>query len=131
MSNQKLKGSMIGGGFDYFIGPMHRMAMIIDGEAEIVGGVFSSDPERSAKFGESLYMDPARVHGSIEELIAAELALPEMERIDFITVCTPNIAHYAVVCTALDAGFHVVCDKLVTLTLEESYNLENRIAKSV
>jgi len=121
---------MIGGGYNSFIGPVHRMAMTLDGQAELVAGVFSSKPERSREFGRTLYLDPSRVHGTTEELLHHELSLPPEKRIDFVTICTPNYAHYDAVCACLDAGFHVVCDKPVTLTLEQSYELEKRIAST-
>jgi predicted dehydrogenase len=130
MEHRKLRGGMVGGGFDSFIGPVHRMAMTMDGEAEFVAGVFSSKPERSRKFGESVYLDPSRVYGSVDEMIAHETSLPDGERIDFVTICTPNYAHYEAVCKFLDAGFHVICDKPVTFSLEEAYDLRDRIRKS-
>ncbi len=130
MSNRKLRGAMIGGGYNSFIGPVHRMAGTLDGLAEFVGGVFSADPQRSREFGKTLFLDPQRVHGSVEELIRHEAALPEDQRIDFVTICTPNDSHYHAVCASLEAGFHVICDKPVTRTLAEAQDLVERVEKS-
>lgn len=127
MKTRKLRGGMVGGGFGSFIGHVHRKAMTIDGEAELLSGVFSSRPERSREFGSSLYLNPERVHGSVEEMISHELGLPEDRRIDFVSICTPNHAHYDAVCAFLDAGFHVVCDKPVTFSLEQAYDIRKRL----
>lgn len=104
--------------------------MTLDGQAELVSGVFSSSPDRSREFGQTLYLDPSRVHGSVKELIDDELARPASERVDYVTICTPNDSHYDAVCACLDAGFHVVCDKPVTYSLEQAYDLQKRIAAS-
>lgn len=130
MVERRLRGAMIGGGFASFIGPVHRMAATIDGLGEFVGGVFSRDPDRSRAFGESLFLDPARVHSTVDDLLSAELALPEDQRIDFVTICTPNDSHYDAVCAVLDAGFHVICDKPVTQTLGEARDLAQRVERS-
>lgn len=127
MPNRKLRGGMVGGGYNSLIGPVHRMAMTMDGEAEFVSGVFSSKPVRSREFGAELYLDPSRTYAEVDEMIAYERSLEPGERIDFVTICTPNYAHYGAVCKFLDAGFHVVCDKPVTFSLEEAYDLKRRI----
>lgn len=130
MAKRKLRGGMVGGGYDSFIGPVHRMAMSMDGEGELVAGVFSSSAERSTAFGKELYLDPRRVYGSVDEMITGETKRPAAERLDFVTICTPNYAHYDAVCTFLDAGFHVICDKPVTFSLDEALDLKKRIEKS-
>lgn len=127
---RKLRGAMIGGGFDSFIGPVHRMAATMDGLGEFVAGVFSSREDRSREFGKSLFMDPRRVHGSLQELLEYERSLPPDERIDFVTICTPNDAHFAAVVAVLEAGFPVICDKPVTRTLQEALDLRERIGES-
>lgn len=130
MYKRKLRGGMIGGGYNSFIGPVHRMAATLDGLAEFVSGVFSADPQRSREFGQTLFLDPNRVHGSVQELVQHELSLPQDQRIDFVTICTPNDSHYEAVCASLDAGFHVICDKPVTRTLAEAQDLVKRVAAS-
>lgn len=130
MTDRKLRGAMIGGGPGSFIGPVHRMAATMDGQAEYVSGVFSSSPEKSRDFGKELYLEEGRAHGTVEELIRHELTLPAERRIDFVTICTPNYAHYDAVCRFLEAGIHVICDKPVTVSLEQAYDLKGRIEAS-
>ncbi len=119
---------MIGGGIGAFIGPVHRMAATLDNEAEFVTGAFSSDPEKSKKSGEELFLDPARVYGSYQELIAGEKDRPDEERLDFISIVTPNATHYPIAKACLEAGFNVICDKPMTFNLEEARSL-NEIVK--
>ena len=130
MPQRRLRGAMIGGGYNSLIGPVHRMAMRLDGEAEVVGGVFSSDSERSKSFGRELYLDPSRVHGTVDELIQHEKSLPPDERVDFITICTPNYAHYYAAKKCVEAGFHVISDKPLTSSLQEAYDLKDLVSKS-
>ena len=81
--NRKLKMGMIGGGIGAFIGDVHRKASRLDGEIELVAGAFDINPKNSKKIGKQLYLDSKRVYGDYKEMIKAELALPEGERIDF------------------------------------------------
>lgn len=120
---RKLRYGMVGGGPGAFIGAVHRMAAALDGEMELVAGAFSSDPEKSKAQGKELFLDPSRVYGSYEEMVEAESQLPEDERIDFVSIVTPNHMHYPVAKAFLEAGFHVVCDKPVTTTVEEAEDL--------
>ena len=99
--NRKLRMGMIGGGKEAFIGAVHRMAAIMDGECELVCGAFSSTPERSTESGKALYLSPDRVYGTYEEMIAAEKALPEGDRMDFVSIVTPNYLHFHPAKTAL------------------------------
>ena len=119
---RKLRYAMVGGGPGAFIGAVHRMAAGLDGLAEIVGGAFSSSAEKSAQTGRELDLDPDRVFGSWEEMIATESSRTE-DRIDFVSLVTPNFLHYPVAKAALEAGFDVVCDKPMTMTVEESEDL--------
>lgn len=118
---------MIGGGKGAFIGEVHRIAAAMDGEIELVCGAFSSDPERSRESGESLYLPPNRVYGNYQEMIAAECALPEDERMDFVSIVTPNHVHFDPAMLALENGFHVVLDKPMTLDLEEARQLQRKV----
>jgi len=113
---------MVGGGPGAFIGAVHRMAAGLDGQMEIVAGAFSSDAEKSAETGNELHLDPARVYGSWQEMIEAEASRRE-DRIDFVSIVTPNFLHYPVAKKALEAGFSVVCDKPMTMTVEEAEHL--------
>ena len=114
---------MVGGGPGAFIGAVHRQAAALDGEIELVAGAFSSNAERSKGQGEALHLDPHRVYASYQEMVAQEQALPADERIDFVSIVTPNHVHYAIARAFLEAGFHVVCDKPMTTTLEDAESL--------
>lgn len=114
---------MVGGGRGAFIGAVHRMAAALDGQIELVCGAFSSDPERSRLSGEDFFLPAERVYGSYAEMIATEKTLPEGERMDFISIVTPNHVHYGPAKMALENGFHVVCDKPLCFNMEEAEEL--------
>ncbi len=128
--NRKLRMGMIGGGRGAFIGAVHRMAARLDGEIELVAGCFSSDPKKSKLSGEDLFLDPARVYGTYEEMARREAALPADQRIDFVSIVTRNNTHFDVTKTFLEAGFHVICDKPVCRTLKEAVKLREVVRKS-
>mgnify|MGYP000218169794 CR=1 FL=1 len=127
---RKLKMGMVGGGRGAFIGAVHRMAANLDGQMELVAGAFSADPEKSRLSGEDFYLDPARVYGSYAEMAEKEAALPEGERIDFVSIVVRNNLHFEVAKTFLEAGFHVICDKPMTRTLEEATELQSIVRKT-
>jgi len=127
---RKLRMGMVGGGIGAFIGDVHRKAARMDGRIELVAGAFSSDPAKSKESGKALNVDPARVYGTHAEMLAAEAKLPADKRIDFVTVVTPNHMHFAPVKAALEAGFHVVCDKPLCYSMEEALDLKKIHAKS-
>jgi predicted dehydrogenase len=129
-TKRKLRYGMVGGGQNAFIGAVHRMAANLDGQIELVAGAFSSDPKNSAATGEQLFLNPKRVYASYAEMAKAEAALPADERIDFVSIVTPNFLHAPVATTFLEAGFHVVCDKPMTLTLKEAKALRETVRKS-
>ncbi|MCC5807838.1 MAG: Gfo/Idh/MocA family oxidoreductase [Opitutales bacterium] len=128
--NRKLRMGMVGGGPGAFIGNVHRMAANLDGNIELVAGAFSSDPEKSKAAGKAWFLDPARVYGSYTEMAKAEAALPPGERIDFVSVVTPNHLHFAVAKCFLDAGINVVSDKPATFDLAEARKLAKVVEKS-
>ena len=111
---------MVGGSLDAFIGAVHRRAAIMDGEIELVCGAFSSSPEKSKATGAALYLPEDRVYGNFEDMIQKEKELPEGERMDFVSIVTPNHVHFAPAKMALENGFHVVCDKPVTHKTEDA-----------
>ena len=122
---------MIGGGEGSFIGAVHRIAAELDGQIELVGGAFSSDPERSKRSGETLYgLSSERCYGSFEELLARESSLGSDERVHFIVIATPNHVHYAHAKAALAAGFHVMSDKPMTFSLDEALDLQKTVAST-
>ncbi len=93
-SNRKLRYGMIGGGRGAFIGAVHRIAAQMDGQAELVAGAFSSDPAKSKASGADLFLDPARVYGSFQEMAEAEAKKPAGQRLDFVVIVTPNHQHF-------------------------------------
>ena len=127
---RKLRMGMVGGGRGAFIGGVHRRAAALDGEIELVAGAFSSDPKKSALSGKDFYLKPSRVYASYQEMAEKEKALPENERIDFVTIVVQNYLHFEVAKTFLEAGFNVICDKPVTLDLEQARELRKIINKS-
>ncbi len=117
---RKIRMGMVGGSTEAFIGGVHRRAAIMDGEIELVCGAFSSSPEKSKATGAALYLPPDRVYANYEEMIQKEKELPEGERMDFVSIVTPNHVHFPPAKLALENGFHVVCDKPLTHTTEDS-----------
>lgn len=130
MQNRKLRMGMIGGGPGAFIGAVHRIAASMDGEIELVCGTFSSDPEKSKQAGEMLYLQSNRVYSSYKEMIRSEAELPATERMDFVSIVTPNHLHFEPAKLALENGFHVVLDKPMTFDLSEALQLKEVVAKS-
>ncbi len=128
--HRKLRMGMVGGGLDAFIGAVHRRAAGFDGEIELVCGCFSSSPDKSKATGHALYLPEDRVYSSFVEMIEREKALPEGERMDFLTIVTPNHMHFPPAKMALENGFHVMCDKPMTLNLEQAKELAKIVEKS-
>ncbi len=118
---------MVGGGRGGFIGQVHRMAANLDGKIELVAGCFSSDPEKSRLSGEDYFLDPSRVYGDYKEMAEKEAALPEDERIDFVSIVVQNNMHFPVAETFLKAGIHVICDKPMTISLESALELRDLV----
>ena len=121
---------MIGGGKNAFIGAVHRIAANIDGLIELHCGAFSSNPELSMESGQALFLPKDKSYGSYEEMITTEAQLPPNERMDFVSIVTPNHAHFAPAMMALEHGFHVVLDKPMTLTLEEAKQLAQKVKET-
>lgn len=127
---RKIRMGMVGGGRDAFIGAVHRMAAQLDGQIELVCGAFSSDPKKSKLSGRDLFLPPDRVYGSYSEMFQAESMLPDGERMDFVSIVTPNSVHYPVAKMALEKGFHVVSDKPLTLDLKQAKSLQKLVKKT-
>jgi predicted dehydrogenase len=127
---RKLRMGMVGGGRGAFIGGVHRRAAALDGKIELVAGAFSSDPKKSSLSGKDFFLDPFRVYGSFQEMVEKEKALPEGEKIDFVTIVVQNHLHFKVAKTFLEAGFNVICDKPVTYDLAQARELKKIITKS-
>ena len=125
--NRKLRMGMIGGGIDAFIGAIHRFAANMDGLIELHCGALSSDPENAIKSGEMLFLPKEKTYITYEEMIKKEASLPANERMDFVTIVTPNFAHFAPAMMALEHGFHVVIEKPITFSLEEAKQLKQKL----
>ena len=121
---------MIGGGPGAFIGGVHRIAAGMDGEIELVCGAFSSDPEKSKQAGETLNLSPQRIYGSYKEMIRTESSLPANERMDIVSIVTPNHVHFEPTKLALENGFHVILDKPLAFDLKEAKILQEIAKKS-
>ncbi len=130
MLNRKIKMGMIGGGPGAFIGEVHRKAARLDGNIEIVAGAFDIDPEKSKAMGRSLKINPDRAYLTYTEMIEKEKLLPEGERIDFVVVTAPNHWHFPISRDFLEAGFHVLCEKPMTINVEEAKALEEIVKRT-
>jgi predicted dehydrogenase len=128
--SRKIRYGMVGGGRGAFIGAVHRIAANIDGQIELVAGAFSSDPEKSKASGADFFLSPDRVYGSYQELVTQEAALPADQRIDFVSIVTPNHVHFPAAKAALEAGFHVLSDKPATFDLAEAKELAAIVKKT-
>ncbi|GAA4278341.1 Gfo/Idh/MocA family protein [Aquimarina mytili] len=126
----RLKMGMIGGGIGSFIGDVHRKAASIDGMIDLVCGAFSSSEEKSIASAETLGISKQRAYANYEQMLIEEAKLPEKERMDFVAIVTPNHMHFPPAKMALEHGFHVICDKPMTLTLEEAIELETIVNSS-
>ncbi|WP_372638385.1 Gfo/Idh/MocA family protein [Fodinibius sp.] len=121
--DRKIRYGMVGGGPGAFIGEVHRMAAALDGKMELVAGAFSSKPEKSRKMGRRLHLKENRVYDSYEQMAEKEASLSADERIDVVSITTPNHMHYPVAKAFIEAGIHVICDKPMTHTVEEAEEL--------
>ncbi|HCN83731.1 MAG TPA: oxidoreductase, partial [Sphingobacteriaceae bacterium] len=121
---------MVGGGKDAFIGAIHRIAANMDGLVELVCGALSINPDIARDSGKSLFLPEARTYLTFEEMIEKESKLPKDQRMDFLTIVTPNFAHFAPAMMALDNGFHVVIEKPMTFTLEEAKQLKKKVEET-
>ena len=128
--NRKLRMGMIGGGRNAFIGAVHRIAANMDGLIELVCGAFSSNPATAKGSGQDLFLPEDRIYASYEEMIEKESRLPAGKRMDFVTIVTPNHAHFAPAMRALEKGFHVVIEKPMTFSLEEAKALQKKVAET-
>ena len=130
MLNRKLRMGMIGGGKDAFIGAIHRYAFNMDGLIEMVCGALSINPEIAKDSGKSLFLPEDRIYLNYEEMMEKESKMPEDKRIDFVTIVTPNFAHFAPAMAALDHGFNVVIEKPITFTLDEAKQLKRKVEET-
>ena len=121
--NRKLRMGLVGGGQGAFIGRVHATAAILDNRAELVAGALSSTAEKAKASAPAYYISSDRAYGSVTELIEGELAQPEDERIDFVSIATPNYTHFEIAKAAIEAGMNVMCDKPMTFDLAQAEQL--------
>jgi len=127
---RKLKMGMLGGGPGAFIGDVHRKAVRIDGNIDIVAGAFDIDPAKSKQTGNELGLDEKRVYDNYLKMIDGELSLEAEERVDFVSITTPNNWHFPMARDFLKAGFHVMCEKPMTISVEEALELKKIVEET-
>lgn len=125
----RLKMAMIGGGIGSFIGPVHLMAARMDNMIELIAGAFSSDPETSRRSGLEYGLTEQRIYSNWQNMIERESRQPDNERPDFVCIATPNHLHYKPALESIKAGFHVVCDKPLCLSVKEAHEIQDALVK--
>jgi predicted dehydrogenase len=125
-----LKMGMVGGGRDAFIGAVHRSAALMDGKVEFIAGALSSDPEKAKASAQDLLISEDRSYATWQEMVEKESKLSEGERIDFVSIVTPNFMHFPIAKAFAEAGINIVCDKPMTYTLTEAKELVNIVDNS-
>ena len=128
--NRKLRMALIGGGAGSFIGRVHATAAVLDNRAALVAGALSSNPERAKASAPDYDIPAERAYGSYQELLEVESGLPEDQRIDFVSVATPNHTHFEIAKAAVEAGFNVICDKPLTFDLAQAEELAQVVDNS-
>jgi predicted dehydrogenase len=128
--NRKLRMALVGGGQGAFIGRVHATAAVLDNRAALVAGALSSDPAKAKASAPDYDIAPARAYGSYRELIDRERSLPADQRVDFISVATPNHMHHEIAKAAVEAGFNVLCDKPLTFDLKQAEDLAAAVDRS-
>ncbi len=121
---------MVGGGKDAFIGAIHRLAFHMDGQAELVAGALSVNPEVAVESGKDLFLSAERIYTDYKVMLEKEATMPPEKRVDFITIVTPNFLHFEPAMLALEYGFDVVVEKPITFTLEEAKLLEAKVKET-
>ena len=127
--NRKLRMALVGGGQGSFIGRVHVTAAVLDNRAKLVAGAFSSDPERAKASAPDYDVPPERAYGSYQEMLETEAKLPADQRIDFVSIATPNHTHFEIAKAAVEAGFNVLRDKPMTFDLKQAEELAEVVAE--
>ena len=127
---RKIRMGLVGGGPGSFIGAVHRIAARLDGQIELVCGAFTRDPVKCKAMAQELYLPEERCYASYKEMIECESKLPAGERMDFVSICTPNHIHAEIALYAMDHGFDVLCEKPMTLTVEEAEALAAKVKET-
>jgi len=128
--SKKIKLGILGGGGDSLIGILHRVASSMYDQYELIGGVFNTNIEESRKFANDIGIGTNQVYQDLDELIAEEKKLAEEDRMQVISILTPNFLHFSMARKLLENGFHVICEKPMTTTYEEARILAEAQEKS-
>lgn len=128
--NRKLRMGLIGGGQGSFIGRVHATAAVLDNRATVFAGALSSNAERAKASAGDYDISDKRAYGSYQELIAAQAKLPDDEKVDFVSIATPNNTHFEIAKAAVEAGINVVCDKPLTFDLKQAEALAEAVDRS-
>ena len=128
--NRKLRMALVGGGQGSFIGRVHATAAVLDNRAALVAGALSSDAARAKASGAAYDIPESRAYGSVAEMIDREKVLPADQRIDFVSVATPNHTHFQIAKAAAESGFNVICDKPMTFDFAQAEELVRVVEKS-
>src|SRR5437016_699092 len=128
--NRKLRMGLIGGGQGAFIGRVHCTAAVLDNRAALVAGALSSDPAKAKASAPDYDIPPQRAYGSYKEMLAAESKLPADQRIDFVSIATPNHTHFEIAKAFAEAGFNIMCDKPMTFDLAQAEELAKVLQKT-
>ena len=128
--NRKLRMGLVGGGQGAFIGKVHSIAATMDNRATLVAGALSSDPARARASAPDYDIPPERAYGSYRDMVEQEAKLPESQRIDFVSIATPNHTHFEVARAFAEAGFNVVCDKPFTYDLKQDEGLARVVQRT-
>jgi predicted dehydrogenase len=128
--NRKLRMGLVGGGQGAFIGKVHSIAAVMDNRAALVAGALSSDAAKAKASAPDYDIRPDRAYGSYKEMVAGELKLPASERIDFVSIATPNNTHFEIAKAFAEAGFNVMCDKPMTFDLAQAEELARVVQRT-
>ena len=128
--NRKIKMGMVGGGQGAFIGDVHRRAARVNGDIELVAGVFGTDVAKSRECGEQLFLDPSRVYPTYQDMVVGEQRRAAGDRIDFVAVVTPNRRRYPIAKAFVAGGFHVLCEKPISMSSAQALDLKATLVKS-
>ncbi len=128
--NRKLRMGLVGGGQGSFIGRVHATAAVLDNRAKVFAGALSSDPQRAKDSAPDYDIDESQAYSSYQELIDSQASLPEDQRVDFISIATPNHTHFQIAKAAVEAGINVICDKPLTFDLQQAEELADAVDQS-
>ncbi len=124
MSN-KIKLGFVGGGNDSLIGVLHKVAAVMFDRYDLIGGVFSSNKEVNVKTANDLGLDQSRIYNDFEEMIDAESKIDLSEKIEAVCILTPNFLHFPMAKKFLENGFHVICEKPLSISLKQAQELKS------